>query len=170
MTTKNNNENILKIFVPCIVALLVLIFDQMSKILVTGLFEVGDSITIIPDALSFTYVQNTGAAFSILQGHVVFLIIFTAIAMLACVFVIVKDYFQSKMINWALFLCLGGGIGNMIDRIRLNYVVDFIECKLFEFPVFNIADISVTIGAGLICLYIIKEIFVLTFIKEKKPE
>ena len=88
--------------------------------------------------------------------------------MLVCVYVIVKDFFQSALVNWALLLCIGGGIGNIIDRIRWNYVVDFIECKLFEFPVFNVADIAVTFGAGLICIYIIKELFL--SITERKSE
>jgi signal peptidase II len=104
-------------------------------------------------------VQNTGAAFSILQGHTLFLILFTAIAMSVCVYAIITDFFKSTLINWALLLCVGGGLGNIIDRIRLNYVIDFIECTFFDFPVFNIADIAVTVGAGLICIYIIKEIF-----------
>lgn len=169
MTTKKNNENILKFFVPTIVELLVVIFDQFSKLIASQFLDVGESITIIPNVLNFTYVQNTGAAFSMLQGHTVFLIIFTAIAMLVCVYVIVKDFFQSALVNWALLLCIGGGIGNIIDRIRWNYVVDFIECKLFEFPVFNVADIAVTFGAGLICIYIIKELF-LSIIERKSEE
>ena len=167
MTTKNNNANILKIFVPCIVALLIVIFDQLSKIFVQSIFEVGDSIVVIPGVLNFTYVQNTGAAFSILQGKMFFLIAFTAIAILLCVFAIIKDFFHSTLVNWSLFLCIGGGIGNLIDRIRLNYVVDFIECKLFQFPVFNIADIAVTFSGILIGLYILKEVF---FHKEENPE
>ena len=168
MKTMNNNANILKIFVPCIVALFVIIFDQISKIVIEGIFDVGNSVVVIPNVLNFTYVKNTGAAFSMLTGHTTFLIIFTAVVMVGCVYVIIKDVFDSTIVNWALFMCLGGGIGNMIDRIRLHYVVDFIECKLIEFPVFNIADIAVTIGGCLMGLYIIKELFFSK--KESKPE
>ena len=154
----DKSKNLFKTALPLIVAILVVVLDQLSKLIIVNTFELYESVDVIPGVINFTYVQNTGAAFSLFSDKTLFLIIFTAILMIGCVFVVIKDLFKSSFVNCSLVICVGGGIGNIIDRIRLNYVIDFIECKLFTFPIFNVADIAITVGAGILCIYIIKEL------------
>ena len=101
------------------------------------------------------FIQNTGAAFSMFSDKTTVLTIITSLLIVGCIYVVIKDLFKSTLVNWALVLCIGGGVGNMIDRIRLNYVVDFIECKLFEFPVFNVADIYVVVSVFCLAILIL---------------
>ena len=154
----NKSKNLFKTALPLIVAILVVILDQLSKLIVVNTMDLYESIKVIHGIINFTYVRNTGAAFSMFSDKTTILTIVTSALIVGCIYVVIKDLFKSVLVNWALVLCIGGGVGNMVDRIRLNYVVDFIECKLFEFPVFNVADIAITIGAGLLCLYLIKEL------------
>lgn len=151
-----------------ICGILVVGLDQLTKYLVTVYMEKGEFIEVIPSLINFRYIHNEGAAFGSFEGKTWFLIVVTCIIMVICVVMLVRKTFDSKLMFWALCLVLGGGVGNLIDRIfRGGNVVDFLEFGFIEFPVFNVADIAVCIGAGLIVLY-----FLLDFIKEirdKKP-
>ena len=151
-----------------ICGILVVVLDQLTKYLVTVYMEKGEFIEVIPSLINFRYIHNEGAAFGSFEGKTWFLIVVTCIIMVICVVMLVRKTFDSKLMFWALCLVLGGGVGNLIDRIfRGGNVVDFLEFGFIEFPVFNVADIAVCIGAGLIVLY-----FLLDFIKEirdKKP-
>lgn len=134
--------------------LLIVFLDQWSKNLLTKIMEAGDSLPIMQNILHITYVKNTGAAFSILQDKTIFLLIATLVVLL-----LVNIYFVINLkknpffISFALAMIIGGGIGNLIDRWRLGYVVDFIDFRVF--PVFNLADIFVTIGCFSLILYLI---------------
>ena len=143
---------------------LVVGIDQLTKYLVTVYMDPNEVITVIPHVINFNRIPpNTGAAFGIFQGQTWFLITVTCFVMIICVAMLIKKTFDSKCMFWALCLVLSGGIGNLIDRVfRGGNVVDFLEFGFIDFPVFNIADIAVCIGAALICLY-----FVLDFIKDR---
>lgn len=120
--------------------------DQFSKYLaVTNLMNKA-SITVIERFLSFTYVENVGMAFGMLKNQRLFFIISTSIIALVILYFIFKSYKKNLLISICLSLIFGGAIGNLIDRIRLGYVVDFIHFRFFP-PVFNIADSAVVVGA-----------------------
>jgi signal peptidase II len=141
--------------IPAIIAAVVLIADQLTKawVLRTWPEPYTGEITLIPGWLAFTYVQNTGVAFGLFSGmpHV-----FTVTSILI---VILALYFYLKHVpagqHWmavSLGLIVGGAIGNVIDRIRFGYVVDFIKTIDGRFPVFNIADSCIVIGVGLMAI------------------
>ncbi len=114
---------------------------------------------IVEDFLQLYYVENYGAAFGILQNRKVFFIIVTSIVIISIVFFLYKNpYNLNKIMQIALSMLLGGSIGNLIDRIRLGYVVDFISIRIgkgYDFPVFNIADTFIVIGTFLIIIMVL---------------
>lgn len=141
-----------------IIMLLGIFIDQISKYLVVIYMDLYESVSVIPHVFNFTYIRNTGAAFgSLTESRWVFMIASTVMIIAILVFMFVKKP-KSKLLLWALTLIASGGIGNMIDRIRLGYVIDFIDFCAFPklwMWTFNVADSFVVIGAGLIILYLI---------------
>lgn len=142
-----------------IAAILIVVLDQISKVLSTRYFELGEVKTIIPEIMSFTYVKNEGAAFGILQGARVFFLIMTIAVFFGVLYYIIKTHPHSRLEKWALAFMAGGAAGNFIDRLCFGYVRDFILVDFIEFPVFNVADCFVCIGAGLYILYAFSDIF-----------
>ena len=121
--------------------------DQFTKYLTLANIPLHADVPFIPGFLGFTYVQNTGAAFSSFEGQQW---LFAAIFVVLTV-AIVWEYFKSpmpftKFERWCIASIYAGGLGNMIDRIRLGYVVDMIETQFMRFPVFNVADCFITCG------------------------
>ena len=143
-----------------IAAILIIALDQATKILTTTFFELGEVKNIIPGILSFTYVRNEGAAFGILQGARILFIVITILVLLGAIYYIVKMKPQSLLEKWALCFIAGGAIGNFIDRAAFGFVRDFIMTEFIDFPVFNVADCFVCIGAALYILYAFSDIFV----------
>ena len=146
-----------------ICGLLVVGIDQLTKYLVTVHMDPNEVINIIPGLINFNRIPpNTGAAFGMFQGQTWFLVTVTCVIMIICIAMLIRKTFDSKLMFWALCLVVGGGAGNLIDRIfRGGSVVDFLEFGFFDFPVFNVADIAVCVGAGLIVLY-----FIIDFVKD----
>lgn len=142
-----------------IAAILIVALDQITKIITASLFELGEVRNIIPNILSFTNVHNEGAAFGILQGARVFFIIMTLAVIVFIAIYLIKTKPQSRLERWAICFMAGGAVGNFIDRAFLSYVRDFIMVEFIEFPVFNIADCFVCIGAGLYILYAFSDMF-----------
>lgn len=105
------------------------------------------------EIFDLTYVENDGAIFGSMSGQRWYLIGFTAIVILAGFFLMLRLMKRSKLLNWSLVLFLAGGIGNLIDRIRLGYVVDMFDLQLFDFAVFNFADICVTFAFVMMLIY-----------------
>lgn len=136
-----------------ITAALIIALDQITKVLTTTFFRLGEVKNIIPHVLSFTYIRNEGAAFGILQGARVFFMIITVLVFVFAIFYIVKMRPRALLEKWALCFITGGAVGNFIDRAVFGYVRDFILLEFIDFPVFNIADCFVCIGAGLYILY-----------------
>lgn len=132
---------------------LVLISDQVVKGLVTGSMTVGQSIPLIDKVFYLTYVQNTGAAFSNFEGQRVLLVSITSVMIAALTFYLVKKrHVEHWTLLAALALIIAGGLGNLMDRIRLGYVVDMFNFQFW--PVFNVADIGVCVGCGFMILYV----------------
>ncbi|MDR0885850.1 MAG: signal peptidase II [Clostridiales Family XIII bacterium] len=142
---------------PYFIMIALIAIDQGTKFLITSHFEIGTDHILLP-FLSFRLLYNEGVAFSLLEGKTTFLIVFTSIALLALIGVQVymREQTHSKLIDYGLSLIVAGGIGNLIDRIWLGMVVDYISVG-DRFPIFNFADICVCTGAGLIILYCLAE-------------
>ena len=136
----------------------VITLDQVSKLLAIAHLKGGDSFVIIDKVLRFTYVENRGAAFGMLDDKRWIFLVLSTVGIAAMIVFLFKFAKGNKLLSTALAFVIGGGIGNMIDRIFLGFVVDFID--FYAFPkvwmwVFNIADSFVCVGAGLVILYIL---------------
>lgn len=138
-----------------ICALLVIIDQAIKFLSVTKLKPLG-SVEIINGILSFTYVENKGAAFGILQNARWVFIVATIAIIAALIVYKIKFNENSKIYKYSSILLISGGIANLIDRIFLGYVVDMIEVTFIEYPVFNFADCCVVAGAILLCIYVLK--------------
>lgn len=148
------------------VSVLFLLADRFTKYIVTSNMELYESIPFIPKFLEFYYIHNTGGAWGILSGKTWILVVFTAVVMVCCVIFLVKNGKNNPLLFWSICLILSGGIGNMIDRVfNEGRVIDFLRTLFIDFPIFNIADCAVVIGAGLLTLY-----FVIDIIKEEKQK
>ena len=129
--------------------------DQLAKYLTVANIPLFSDVPFIPGLLQLTYVQNTGAAFSSFQGQqwlfAVMFVIFTGL--------ILWEFYKkpmhfTKLERWCIAAVYAGGLGNMIDRVRLGYVVDMIETTFMEFPVFNVADCFITCGCILLMAHL----------------
>ena len=129
--------------------------DQLTKWLAVTLLQGNPSVPIIPGAFQLTYLENPGAAFGMLQNNRwVFLIISTVGIIAVFLYLIIKRP-TSKLLCVALSFIVGGGVGNMIDRVLLGYVIDFFDFCLINFAIFNVADSFVCVGAGMLALWVI---------------
>ena len=137
-------------------SLILILIDQIIKILVSNMIE---SIVIIKNFFNLTYVENTGAAFSILENNTIFLIIITFISLFLIYKFLLKDKKFNKLEILVYSLLLGGIIGNLIDRIVYGYVIDYLEFIILNrhMPIFNFADICIVIGTILFLFITIKE-------------
>lgn len=126
--------------------------DQVSKGLINIYLNLNQSVEIIPNFLSFTYVHNTGAAFSIFEGAKCFFIIIAFIALNIIYLFFIKDkkLKNSEIVIYALLI--SGIIGNLIDRILFGYVIDFIDVNIFNFAIFNLADSFIVVAVILLLI------------------
>ena len=154
----------LSLYILLIVVLVII--DQVSKIYVAGNFYLGESVPVIDGFFNFTYVRNPGAAFGFGGAfhNWIRYSLFLVLPVLACLWLVVllvKSLAGSKVMTYAYTLILAGAIGNLIDRFRLDYVIDFFDFYIgrHHFATFNVADSAITIAAGLI---------ILDFFQEKK--
>ncbi|MEA4922288.1 MAG: signal peptidase II [Eubacteriaceae bacterium] len=130
------------------------LLDRAVKCLVVTEMAQGESIPVISGFFHITYIRNTGAAFSLFSSHTWMLSIFTAVLIAAgLVFMTLKRKTGSKFMLASVALIVGGGIGNLIDRVCLGYVVDMFDLKFFA--VFNVADIFVCAGCVMLCIYVL---------------
>ena len=120
----------------------------------------------LPGFMEFHYIHNEGGAWGFLEGYTWILLSLTVIIMAVCIVMLFKSSAKSKVLFWAVSLIISGGIGNMIDRVfRNGKVIDFLNCEFIDFPVFNVADCAVVIGAGLLILY-----FILDTVREARQK
>ena len=134
-------------------AALIVILDQFTKYLTVAKIPLGTAVPAIPGLFQFTYVQNTGMAFSMLQGGRWFFLVMTIVALAVMVLAVKKKWVNHPTGLWALASIAGGAVGNLIDRLFLGYVIDMIEVTFMEFAVFNVADSFVVCGAILLVIY-----------------
>jgi len=128
-------------------AIFVFLFDQISKAIIISKFSLGESIKVLGNFLYFTYVQNTGIAFGFLAGQKFLILLNALIVIFIVVFFKEKFSENKKWNNLFLGLIVGGAVGNIVDRLRFSYVIDFIDLRFW--PVFNVADSFICIGVAL---------------------
>jgi signal peptidase II len=134
------------------------VFDQLTKYWAAVVLKNGESIKIIGNFLRFTYAENRGAAFSILQNQRIFFLIITIIMLIILGIIYFTNRNLSNLTRLSMAMIAGGAIGNFIDRLRMGYVIDFIDVRFgtfYNFPVFNIADSFVVCGTILMVILIL---------------
>lgn len=129
--------------------------DQITKLIVVSQMELHEEVKFLPGFIRFYRTENTGAAFSMFSEHRWVFMVFSTIAMLAIAVLLWKFAKRHPLLTLSLSMILGGGIGNMIDRVANGYVVDFIDFQFMKFAVFNVADVFVTCGSVLLAVYIL---------------
>lgn len=138
-----------------LIAVLVVLADFIAKRSAIAHLMHIDTIPLLDGIFHLTYVENRGAAFGILQNQRWFFIVLTIAVLAVVLFVCFRYKEKHPLLCTALSLLAGGAVGNMIDRIVYGYVVDFFDFRLIDFPVFNVADIFIVIGTGLLAIYFI---------------
>jgi signal peptidase II len=151
----------MKILRPYLLLLIVapplLVLDQWTKLLVDSRFRLHESVPLIDNFLTLTYVRNKGAAFGILSDSAIripFFITVSCIALIGILWYLRKIEFTQRLQRWAMALIFAGALGNLIDRVRIGEVIDFIDVHWYRhhWPAFNVADSAITIGVGLLLI------------------
>ncbi len=133
----------------------ILAVDIVTKIFAAkNLLQVG-TVPLWKDVFHLTYVENRGAAFGVFQNGRIFFIAVTVLVIALAIFAVYKYYKNSKLPKTAITFIISGATGNLLDRVFRGFVVDFLDFRLINFPVFNVADIFVVIGAALFAIFII---------------
>jgi signal peptidase II len=145
-----------------IIAIIIIILDRITKYAAKGFWFPDKSMDIIRNYLSFTYLENRGAAFGIFKNKKFLLVGVTTLVVIFLIYYLYKNRSMSRLLKIGLTLIIAGAIGNLIDRVAFSYVVDFIYFHvkdIFDWPVFNFADISVVCGSIILalCLLLGKE-------------
>jgi signal peptidase II len=138
----------------------VILFDQLTKYLIVQRFRLGETIPVLSGYFNLTYIRNTGAAFGLLaqsepQFRVPFFVIGPIVALIAIAYIFKKIPAADLKLSSALSLVIGGAIGNLIDRLQMGYVVDFLDFHwnyAYHFPAFNVADSAICVGVGILML------------------
>lgn len=147
--TETKHSFHIRIYVlPILLIALLTAFDQLTKYMITSSFELYESKMVIQNILSFTYIRNTGVAWGMFQGKRIIFLVLTAVVLLFCFYIFANIAEQKKyrLLRIALIVLVSGAVGNMIDRIKLGYVVDFFCVEFIDFPIFNVADIFVVVS------------------------
>ncbi|MCG3413451.1 signal peptidase II [Staphylococcus massiliensis] len=135
-----------------IIAVIVLIIDQLWKSAIVIWMEIGQTIPLWEGVFHITSLRNKGAAFGILQGQRWFFIIVTLIVVLGIIYYLQTEGRNNRRISFALSLLLGGAIGNFFDRLIRGEVVDSLDFRLIDYPIFNLADVFIVSGVALMIL------------------
>lgn len=139
--------------------------DQVTKYLAATYLTRVPTVPLIEGVLHLTYVENEGAAFGILKDKPWIFLVSSTVLIAVLLGLLLSKKLPNRLYEWGVLLVISGGIGNMIDRLSLRYVVDFIDFRLINFAVFNGADSFVCVGAGILALALILDI-----VKEAKEK
>lgn len=138
-----------------IIAMILIGLDQLSKYLTVQEIALGEVVPVIPDVLSLTYIRNSGAAWSILEDQMIFFYVITVVVVGALIYFLHTEGKKSPIASTGIAFIMGGAIGNFIDRLHLKYVIDMIRLEFVNFPIFNVADMALTIGVIILIGYIV---------------
>ena len=135
----------------------IVLIDQLTKLLVTNNMELNESIPWITDVFELRYIRNTGMAWGMFNDKTWLLTVISLLMMAALLYVYhnITEGRYYRLLRILIICIIGGAVGNLIDRVRLGYVVDFLYFKLIDFPVFNVADIFVTVSVILLVILMI---------------
>jgi signal peptidase II len=141
------------------ITIVILILDQITKFIIASSMKVGDSFEVIPNFLNITSHRNNGAAWGILSGKMSFFYIITIIILIVLIVFYIKEAKHNLLMQVAISLLFAGALGNFIDRVLHGEVVDFVDTYIFgyNFPIFNVADASLTIGVLLIIVALLTD-------------
>ena len=142
-----------------VMMLLIIAFDQVTKILATEYLKGKEPVSFIKGVVRFNYAENTGMAFSLFSGARWVFVALTLVACAAALWYIFSNRCKPLWLYWSIAVVASGGIGNLIDRAFYGYVVDFIEPVFIDFAIFNIADCAVTLGGASLIAYLIFDMF-----------
>lgn len=149
MNTNKCSKPRIKLYILPIIAISILTaIDQLTKFIISGSFQLYETRPLIDGVFSLTYIQNRGMAWGMLKGRRVFFMIMTLLVLLLCFYIYsnIADKKKFLLLRISLIVLISGAIGNMIDRFKLGYVIDFFDFELINFPVFNVADIYVVVS------------------------
>jgi signal peptidase II len=132
--------------------------DQLIKYFVIEYLKPIGVFELIEGFIRLRYVENTGAVFGSFSSHTAVLTVVSIILLIVTIYFLVSQKNKSKLVSLTLLLMIAGGIGNIIDRIRLHFVVDYIEPTFIDFAVFNFADCLITVGAFVLMIYLVIDI------------
>ncbi|QTJ32862.1 signal peptidase II [Dolosigranulum pigrum] len=138
-----------------IIAMILIGLDQLSKYLTVQEIALGEVVPVIPNVLSLTYIRNSGAAWSILEDQMIFFYVITVVVVGALIYFLHTEGKKSPIASTGIAFIMGGAIGNFIDRLHLKYVIDMIRLEFINFPIFNVADMALTIGVIILIGYIV---------------
>ena len=154
----NNGELMRKLkdrIIAILIILSIITVDQTTKMLAVAFLKPIEEVPVLGNLLVLRYCTNTGAAFSMFQNNKLLLIGFTSLFLMVGVVVIFGGFIKKRTPLYLISIVIAGGIGNLIDRLFLGYVTDFIYIKVIDFAIFNFADMCVTIGGTLLVIYLI---------------
>lgn len=138
-----------------LLAAVLVVLDQIVKLLIRHNIALGESVTLIPGVMDLTYVQNTGAAFSLFRQQTWILAVISLVVAVLIVIALLKRIFTRPFGVISLAVVLAGAVGNLIDRVFLGFVTDMFKTTFMNFAVFNVADICVVLGGIAVCVYVI---------------
>ena len=131
------------------------IADQLLKKLFSGTMQLGESIPVLPGIFHLTYIQNPGAAFGLFENQTLFFIAIAAFLLAFLAFAYKELAAQGVWVRFGMSLLAGGAVGNLLDRVRLGAVIDYLDFRIW--PIFNLADIGICLGAALIVWGLLRE-------------
>lgn len=140
--------------------------DQWLKLLAKEFLKPGETTPLIQDVLHLTYLENRGAAFGMMQNKKWLLVWATAAVLLILILAVMAGKIKGTFPLFSVCTIIGGGIGNLIDRVYRGYVIDYIHVKIVNFAIFNFADICVTVGTAMLIFYLLFH----ELLKRKKTE
>lgn len=138
-----------------IIAMILIGLDQLSKYLTVQEIALGEVVSLVPNVLSLTYIRNSGAAWSILEDQMILFYVITVVVVGALIYFLHTEGKRSPIASTGIAFIMGGAIGNFIDRLHLKYVIDMIRLEFINFPIFNVADMALTIGVIILIGYIV---------------
>lgn len=138
-----------------IIAMILIGLDQLSKYLTVQEIALGEVVSLVPNVLSLTYIRNSGAAWSILEDQMIFFYVITVVVVGALIYFLHTEGKKSPIASTGIAFIMGGAIGNFIDRLHLKYVIDMIRLEFINYPIFNVADMALTIGVIILIGYIV---------------
>lgn len=144
----------MKRYFALLLSVLLVVLDQVFKILAHTYLKPLDTYPIIEDVLHLTYLENRGAAFGMMAGEKWLLIWGTGLILLILVLAVMIGKIPGTLPNVIVCVIIGGGVGNLIDRVYRGYVIDYIQVRFVDFAIFNFADMCVVVGVALLILYI----------------